>query len=98
MVKTLTILLIMATLGVAIVFAVLNFDAVPFHFLLGETRASLSILLFGAFLAGLGFGLILDGWVMLQQRNRIRRLERQVRICQSELSNLRKLPLKDFDT
>lgn len=86
----------MATLVVAIIFSTLNFSQVPFHYLFGETRLPLSVLLVAAFVGGFIAGLLLDAWVMHRQKARIRRLERQLEACESEISNLRKLPLKDF--
>lgn len=98
MLKTFKFVLIVAALVVAIIFAIANSSAVPFNFLFGTGEVQLYILLFVFFLSGLGFGLLLDGWIMLRQRQRIRRLDQQVKTAKSELSNLRKLPLKDLDT
>jgi uncharacterized membrane protein YciS (DUF1049 family) len=86
----------MATLVVAIIFSTLNYSFVPFHYLFGETHLPLSVLLVAGFVGGFIAGLLLDAWVMYRQKVRIRRIERQLRAYESELSNLRKLPLKDF--
>lgn len=89
-------IVIMATLVVAIIFSTLNYSTVPFHYLFGETRLPLSILLVAAFVGGFLAGLLLDALVLYRQKVRIRRIERQLRAYESEISNLRKLPLKDF--
>ena len=89
-------IVIMATLVVAIIFSTLNYSPVPFHYLLGETKLPLSILLVAAFVCGFLAGLLLDAWIMYRQKARIRRIERQLQTYESEISNLRKLPLKDF--
>lgn len=86
----------MATLVVAIIFSTLNYSSVPLNYLFGQTRLPLSVLLVVAFIGGFIAGLLLDAWLMYRQKARIRRLERQLATCESEISNLRKLPLKDF--
>lgn len=97
MLKTVKFVLIVATLAVAIIFAILNSETVPFHYLVGIGEIQLYILLFIFFLSGLAFALSLDCWVMWRQRQRIRRLRQQVDVAQSELNNLRKQPLKDLN-
>lgn len=96
MLKVLSYILIMATLVVAIIFAVINFGKVPVKFFFGETQAPLAALLFGAFLFGLLFGLALDAWLRFRQRTRIRKLEQEKAATEAELNNLRKMPLKDL--
>jgi uncharacterized membrane protein YciS (DUF1049 family) len=86
----------MATLVVAIIFSTLNYSFVPFRYLFGETQLPLSVLLVAAFVGGFIAGLLLDLWIMYRQKVRIRRIERQLQAYESEISNLRKLPLKDF--
>lgn len=86
----------MATLVVAIIFSTLNYSPAPLHYLFGETRLPLSVLLVAALVCGFIAGLLLDAWVVCRQKARIRRLERQLEACESEINNLRKLPLKDF--
>lgn len=96
MLKILSLILIMATLVVAIIFSTLNYNFVSLHYLFGETQLPLSVLLVAGFVGGFITGLLLDGWVMYRQKVRIRRIERQLKAYESEISNLRKLPLKDF--
>lgn len=96
MLRILSFILIMATLVVAIIFAVINYGKVPVRYFFGETHAPLAILLFGAFLFGLLFGLALDSWLRLRQRARIRMLEKEKAATEAELNNLRKMPIKDL--
>jgi uncharacterized membrane protein YciS (DUF1049 family) len=86
----------MATLVVAIIFSTLNYSFVPLHYLFGETQLPLSVLLVSAFVGGFLAGLLLDLWIMYRQKARIHKIERQLKAYESEISNLRKLPLKDF--
>ncbi|HEY3488030.1 MAG TPA: LapA family protein [Gammaproteobacteria bacterium] len=86
----------MATLVVAIIFSTLNFNSTSFHYLFGQAELPLSVLLVAAFIGGFIAGLLLDAWIMYRQKMRIRKLESQLAAYESELSNLRKLPLKDF--
>jgi uncharacterized membrane protein YciS (DUF1049 family) len=97
MLKTVFIISLMATLVVAIIFGVVNFNAVTIDYLLGKSEVPLSILLFATFLLGLLFGISLDSWVLYRQRNRIHKLEKRAKMTEEELSNLRKMPLKDFE-
>ncbi len=97
MVKIIYVLLIMATLVVAIIFASINYTHVPLDYFLGEGEWPLSILLISAFLAGLLFGVLMDAWVLFRQRNRVKSLEKTVDANQTELDNLRNLPLRDLE-
>lgn len=90
-------LLIMATLVVAIIFGFANSDYVLLKYFIGETELRLSILLISAFLCGLLLGVLLDAWILIRQRSRIRTLEKSVEATRTELSNLRNLPLKDLE-
>lgn len=96
MLRILFFISIMATLVVAIIFAVTNYGKVPVKYFFGETHAPLAVLLFGAFLLGLLFGLSLDAWLRLRQRTLIRKLEKEKAATEAELNNLRKMPIKDL--
>lgn len=96
MLKTITYVFLMATLVVAIVFAVTNYDAVTIDYFFGERQIPLSILIFLIFLLGLLFGLALDSLILLRQRSQIQRLKKKIVAVDEELNNLRKMPLKDL--
>jgi uncharacterized integral membrane protein len=86
----------MATLVVAIIFAVTNYGKVPVKYFFGQSQVPLAVLLFGSFLLGLISGLALDAWLRHRQRMLIRRLEKEKAATEAELSNLRKMPIKDL--
>ncbi len=86
----------MATLVVAIIFASVNHELVTLNYLLGKTELWLSAIVFGSVTVGLLIGLSLEGWLLLRQRARIRKLEALVKTTESELNNLRNMPLKDL--
>jgi uncharacterized membrane protein YciS (DUF1049 family) len=96
MVKAFTLILIMATLVVAIIFSSLNFNPVEIHYLFDRGSLPLAVLLAVAFILGFVLGLLFDAWMLYRQRVLVGKLERQVKAYESEVSNLRKLPLKDF--
>jgi putative membrane protein len=97
MIKTVYVLLIMATLVVAIVFAAANYDLVTLDYLFGETELPLSILIIVSFLSGLVIGVLMDAWILYRQRARIHGLQKLVEANQKELDNLRSLPLRDLE-
>jgi uncharacterized membrane protein YciS (DUF1049 family) len=95
--KTIYVVLIMATLVVAIIFATVNYNRITLNYFIGKTDIPLSMLIFSIFLFGLLFGLLLDAWIMYRQRSRIRSLEKSVEAYKLELSNLRNMPLRDLE-
>jgi uncharacterized integral membrane protein len=95
--RTVYVVLIMATLVVAIIFTAANYDPVSLNYFTGKISLPLSILVLAVFLCGLLFGLLLDAWVMYRQRARIRSLEKLLDANKQELSNLRNLPLRDLE-
>lgn len=96
MLKILSFILVMATLVVAIIFAITNFGKVPVRYFFGQSQVPLAILLFGSFLLGLMSGLAFDAWLRHRQRILIRRLEKEKAATEAELNNLRKMPIKDL--
>lgn len=97
MLKTTYLILVVATLVVAIIFAVTNFDSVRVEFFGSETHTPLSVLLFAVFACGLVLGVALDAWILISQRRKIKNLEKTVEATTVELANLRKMPIKDLD-
>ncbi len=94
--RSLTLLLVAVIFAVTVTFAVVNFVTVPFHYLFGEHEIPLSVLMISAFLLGIFAGIMLDALILYRQRARIRRLEKKIGAAETELSNLRKMPLKDY--
>ena len=96
--KTITYILLVATLVVAIIFAVANYSPVTINYFVGEIQIPLSILIFLIFLLGLLFGLALDSLILLRQRSQIQGLKKKIVAVEEELNNLRKMPLKDINS
>ena len=83
---------------VAVVLAYSNPEPVSLD--LGIARidgVSLSVALAGAFAVGWLFGLISAGVALLRMIADRRRLRREIRFAEAELSSLRGLPLQDAD-
>ena len=89
-------LLVMATLVVAIIFLALNYAPVSVKYGLGEVKVSLSILLCGVFFVGILFGVGFEAFVIMRQRAHIKRLEKEKQAVETEISNLRNMPMKDL--
>src|SRR3990172_8791416 len=78
-----------------LVFFVKNSQALEFNYVIGTISLPLSLLLLLVLIAG-----IILGWVsmlplLLRQRRRIGRLEKQARLVEKEVNNLRVMPVKD---
>lgn len=85
-------LLVVLCLGAALSYY--NWSSVPFNFLAGEAQVPLIALLLGVFTLGVITALLLCAGRILGLRADIHRLRRQLADSQSELRNLRNLPLK----
>ena len=90
---TYIIMLLVLVLGVS--FAILNATPVPFNYYVGKNELPLSLLLvitlaFGGFL-GLAAGLVMH----LKMKRENFRLGRKIKLVEKELTNIRKIPLKD---
>lgn len=94
MLKNLGILLLILVfcLGAAISYS--NADPVSFDYLLGTVQMRLMLLLLLVFALGVIITVLLCGFRMLTQRREIARLRKQLRGTETELKNLRNLPLK----
>jgi uncharacterized integral membrane protein len=96
MLKLVSWTIIIATLALAITFAFFNKTVIPFNYLLGEIKLPLYVLIFGSLLGGVLIGLMLDAMLLFRQKLRIRKLEKDKLSTETELSNLRKMPIKDL--
>lgn len=85
-------LVIMIALGLS--FAMLNPTPVALDFYFGETNLPLSLALVIALALGVLLGLLVALSLVLRQRWELRQLNRQLRSTRSELSELRKLPIR----
>jgi uncharacterized membrane protein YciS (DUF1049 family) len=85
-----TLVLVFA-LGATLGFS--NGDNVTFHYLFGSVDVRLAVLVLAAFVVGAVLSLLLSGLRMLGLLREMRRLRRQLRDAETELKNLRNLPL-----
>ena len=67
----------------------------PFNYLAGDAEVPLVALLIGVFTAGVVLALLICAGRIIGLRAEIHRLRRKIQSAQSELKNLRNLPLKD---
>ena len=95
MARIITSLLALILIGVAAAFSYLNASTVTVDYLLGSTEVRLHWLLYLALAGGWLLGVLsLIGPVISLAAQR-RRLREQVRVMETELDNLRRLPLSD---
>lgn len=85
-------LVIMIVLGLS--FAMLNPTPVALDFYFGETSLPLSLALVIALAIGVLLGLLVALSLFMRQRWELRQLNRQLKSTRSELSELRKLPIR----
>lgn len=79
-----------------LVLAWLNTDPVTVDYLLGQAETSLSFILFVALLCGWLLGLVSCTLIVLRQRRESRRLKKEKQLLETELNNLRNLPLQSL--
>lgn len=89
--------IVVAVLIVAIglSFAMLNHDDATLNYYLGQATMPLSLWMTVALLLGAIFGVISTLGVMARQRRELSRLRRRVDEAQRELSELRKMPIRN---
>ena len=87
------LLAIVGTLGACIGFY--NTTLVTFHYLFGVVQIRLILLLLAVFAVAVLLSALAYGIRLLSLRGELRRLRRQLRETETELKNLRNLPLKD---
>lgn len=88
---TVVTLVVVFALGATLGFT--NGDTVSFHYLFGSVDVRLAVLVLVAFAVGVVLTLLVSGLRMLGLLNENRRLRRQLRDAETELKNLRNLPL-----
>lgn len=93
--KYFSIILFLLIFFVSLVFFLKNNQTISFSYLIASQEISLSFLLF----ISLGIGVLLGvlAWIpkVLTLKHRISRLEKQQKITEKELDNLRVMPMKD---
>ena len=78
-----------------LVFFVKNSQALEFNYVIGTITLPMSLLILLVLLAGVILGWLSMLPLLLRQRRRIGRLEKQARLVEKEVDNLRVMPVKD---
>jgi lipopolysaccharide assembly protein A len=93
MLRILVVLLVVAIFVAGAALGYFNSTPVAFDYLFGSTQLRLVSLIVGTFFVGALLMLVLCAARMLGLRRELRRLRRQLRDAETELKNLRNLPL-----
>jgi uncharacterized membrane protein YciS (DUF1049 family) len=88
---TVIVLVVVFVLGATLGFS--NGDTVTFHYLFGSVEVRLAVLVLAVFVVGALLTFLISALRMLGLHREIRRLRRQLRDAETELKNLRNLPL-----
>jgi len=91
--RLLSQLFLLLLLTLAMTFAFLNADPVFVNYYLGLTKIPLSLLLAVVLTIGAFLGLSAAAFKLIRYRREITKLQRRIAIVETELSNLRTLPL-----
>lgn len=93
--KYLSIILFLLIFVVSLAFFLKNNQVITFNYLIASQEFSLSFLLFISLSIGALLGVL--AWLpkIFSLKHRITRLEKQAKLSEKELDNLRVLPMKD---
>lgn len=76
-------------------FTLLNADAVVVNYHFGELQQPLSVVILVSLLIGAMLGIAASLSIIVRHRRDLSRLKRQVKDTETEVANLRKMPIKD---
>jgi putative membrane protein len=93
--RLLGLVFILLLIGFGLSFALLNAGLVTLDYYLGTTELPLSMALLLALVIGAILGLIAATAVLIRHKREASRLRRRLSQAEKELSELRKLPLRD---
>ena len=93
--KYISIILLLLIFVVSLVFFLKNNQMITFNYLVATQDISLSFLLFISLSIGVLLGIL--AWLpkIVGLKHRISRLEKQMKLSEKELDNLRVMPMKD---
>jgi putative membrane protein len=91
------VIIFIAALLLATAFAALNPGLITLDLAFTETETQKSLALTLAFGAGWLFGLFCAGLILLNALNDRRKLRKSLNLAESEVRNLRSLPIQDAD-
>jgi uncharacterized membrane protein YciS (DUF1049 family) len=93
--QIIVLFLVVLTFCLGAAFSFHNPQAVQLNYLIGQAEFALGALLMSVIAATVAF-MVLIYWILgLPRKAELARLRRQLQKAESELANLRKLPLKD---
>lgn len=95
MLRIIGIVLLIAVFLGALVLAWLNTDPVEVRYLLGSAKTNLSFALFIALFIGWLLGLATSLIYIFRLRRELLRQKKQQRLLETEVNNLRSLPIRD---
>ncbi len=93
--RILAVLIALTVIAVGLSFAMLNPAPVALDFYFGALSLPVSLWLVIAFALGAMLGLTAAVGVVIKQRWQLARLRRDVKVAREELSELRKLPIRN---
>ncbi|MGD8709535.1 MAG: LapA family protein [Ectothiorhodospiraceae bacterium] len=85
----------LAIVALGLSFAMLNADSVALNYYLGTATMPLSLWLVVALLLGAILGAVSTSGLLIRQRRELARLRRRVDVAQKELTELRKMPIRN---
>ena len=89
------IFLFVVVLLLGLVFFLKNNEVITFHYIMGSVEITVSILLLLAFAAGAILGVISLLPLLFRLKHQKTLLQRQIRMTEKEVENLRVLPVRD---
>ena len=95
--KILAIVILLVAAMIGVLFSVLNSDTVMLKYYFGSLELPLSLALVSALAAGVLLGVLSALCMVLELRSENTKLKKEIRIVEKEVSNLRRLPLKDMN-
>lgn len=76
-------------------FTLLNADVVNIHYHFGELQQPLSVVILVSLLLGAVLGIAASLGIIIRHRRELSRLKRQIKNTETEVANLRNMPIKD---
>lgn len=89
------VILFIIILILSTVFALNNNHMVMIDYLIGNREISMSLLVAACTLIGLLLGLIIGTWALMKSRVQLRLTKKKLSKLETEINNLRTLPVKD---
>ncbi|MFK8052040.1 MAG: lipopolysaccharide assembly LapA domain-containing protein [Woeseiaceae bacterium] len=93
--RIITVVLLIAIVLMAAVFASLNTELISVDFLFAKYALPQSVVIIGALIIGTFVGLLCASFFVLRYLAERRRLRKALRTAETEISSLRSLPLQD---